>query len=299
MKKNQTKMLSIMVMAASMFMLFVGAVGIDVEAPSNKPVFSVSQTQKVYFSPGNLQWNATGSHAVADGETMAGTWRFAPNQWDTIGADNSRVSSNYAGWIDLFGWGTSGYDNKHPYMTNTNDSAYGNGNTNISGTNYDWGVYNAIYNTKTNQTDDPGTWRTLTKDEWVYLLETRITPSGVRYAKATVNGVPGVIVVPDNWATSIYTLYNINIKTAIYASNVVNTDDWAKMEDAGCVFLSAAGERDGQSVSCVGYRGSYWSATCYSSKHASLVFFNSEHLSSIAFCSRYSCKSVRLVKDVQ
>lgn len=53
--------------------------------------FSVSDTQKVYFSPGNLQWSATNggstptSHAVAYNDTAAGTWRFAPNQWDTIG----------------------------------------------------------------------------------------------------------------------------------------------------------------------------------------------------------------------
>ncbi len=64
-------------------------------------VFSVSATDSVLFSPGNLQWSATGSHAVAGGGTAAGTWRFALNQWDMIGAANSNVSSTYTGWIDL------------------------------------------------------------------------------------------------------------------------------------------------------------------------------------------------------
>ena len=161
--------------------------------------FSVSATQKVYFSPGNLQWSATNggntatTHAVAGNGTAAGTWRFAPNQWDTIGANNSNVSSTYTGWIDLFGWGTSGYNNKYPYMTSTTDIDYGNGNNNILGTNYDWGVYNAIYNPKTQTTDAPGTWRTLTKDQWVYLLNTRPTASSIRYAKATVCGIIRII----------------------------------------------------------------------------------------------------------
>ena len=55
---------------------------------------SYSSPQKVIFSPGNLQWSATNggstitTHAVAGGSTAYGTWRFAPNQWDTIGAGN-------------------------------------------------------------------------------------------------------------------------------------------------------------------------------------------------------------------
>ena len=63
-------------------------------------VFSVSATKQVTFSPGNLQY-----HPAND------EWRFAANQTDYIGNANSNISSTYNGWIDLFGWGTSGYDN--------------------------------------------------------------------------------------------------------------------------------------------------------------------------------------------
>ena len=269
------------------------------------PVFSVSATTQVVFSPGNLQWSATNggntatTHAVADSSTAAGTWRFAPNQWDTIGASNSNIDSSYTGWIDLFGWGTSGYNNKYPYMTSTNPTDYGNEDNNISGTNYDWGVYNAIYNAKTNTTDAPGTWRTLTKDEWTYLLNTRVTTSGIRYAKGTVMGVSGLIIVPDNWSNAVYALDSTNTKTATWTSNIINADNWAEIEAAGCVFLPAAGNRSGARVRNIGSGGYYWSATSMGKYDAYVLCFNSSSLDPSASGSRNLACSVRLVKDVQ
>lgn len=286
--------------------IFVAEGGGGGEEPTGPAVFSVSATQKVLFAPGNLQWSATNggntstTHVVADG-TAEGTWRFAPNQWDTIGADNENISATYTGWIDLFGWGTSGYDNKYPYLTNTNDAAYGNGENDITGTNYDWGVYNAIYNSTTNTTDAPGTWRTLTKEEWEYLLNTRSTESGIRYAKAIVHGVKGLIIVKDNWNNSIYTLDSTNIYNATCASNIISTTDWAKMETAGCVFLPAAGSRAGHLVHYVGSTGQYPSTTHESSNHAYILTINSGYLGIDAGYGygRYVGRSVRLVKDVE
>ena len=66
--------------------------------------FSVSDEQQIYFSRGNLQYQASTS-----------TWRFAEHQYDIIGEDNVNRSSTYSGWIDLFAWGTSGYGEKEPY----------------------------------------------------------------------------------------------------------------------------------------------------------------------------------------
>lgn len=75
-------------------------------------VFSIAEGKTVSFAPGNLQYNAVqGSHLRADGTTGKGTWRFAENQWDYVGSNNEKIAENYDGWIDLFGWGTSGYDN--------------------------------------------------------------------------------------------------------------------------------------------------------------------------------------------
>ena len=57
--------------------------------------FSVSPTQKVYFSTGNLQYNITQK-----------SWRFAENQWDSVGHIIGRYSGrklpSYNGWMDLF-----------------------------------------------------------------------------------------------------------------------------------------------------------------------------------------------------
>jgi len=52
-----------------------------------------------FLLKGNLQYQATTK-----------TWRFADQQYHVIGMDNEKISETYSGWIDLFGWGTSGYD---------------------------------------------------------------------------------------------------------------------------------------------------------------------------------------------
>ena len=269
----------------------------------NEGSFSVSATTKVYFSPGNLQWSATGggntatTHAVVDSGKAVGTWRFAPNQWDIIGADNNNISSTYTGWIDVFGWGTSGYNNKYPYMTSTISTDYGNGWSIILGTNYDWGIYNAIYNPKTNTTDVPRTWRTLTKDEWVYLMETRASTSNIRYAKANVHGINGLIIVPDDWSND-YPLTNVNTKDATYTSNIISAGDWANMEAVGCIFLPAAGFRKENSVNEVGYNGYYWSSNNNDDVEAKNFCFTSNRLG-CSNNSRFFGFSVRLVKDVK
>ena len=287
--------------------------------------FSVSASTRVLFSPGNLQWSAKNggstdtTHTVAGGRTAAGTWRFAPNQWDTIGAGNRNISSSiYSGWIDLFGWGTSGWDNGNhfyqPYSSSnitsspyTSSNGYGYGPTNRIYYTYslldtyskaDWGVYNAIYNPKTSTTDAPGTWRTLTKDEWVYLLDTRSTASGVRYAKATVNGVPGLIIVPDNWSTSTYALNTTNTVVAAYTTNVISLATWTTLENAGCAFLPAAGLRSGTEVFQVGSQGCYWSARSNGTDRAYGVVFTGSSCYPSNSGVRFHGISVRLVSDV-
>ena len=138
-----------------------------VESGVIKAPFSVSADKQVYFSMGNLQYNAGTK-----------TWRFAERQYDMIGTANSNVSSTYSGYIDLFGWGTSGWNSgakaNQPYSINTDYTDYYVGSSydnNLTGAyaNADWGVYNAI----SNGGNAAGLWRTLTKDEWYYLINSR------------------------------------------------------------------------------------------------------------------------------
>lgn len=242
-------------------------------------VFSVSAVDKVYFSKGNLQYQAS-----------TDTWRFAEPQFYTIGESNSNISSTYDGWIDLFGWGTSGYNYKYPYMTSVNNEDYGDGNNNLSNTNYDWGIYNRI----SNGGNQVGLWRTLTRGEWDFLLNTRYTSSGIRYAKARLNGVDGVILVPDDWNETTFNLNNTNYGAAGFTSNVVGATVWQNtFEPAGAVFLPATGGRNGIWVS--GSSVSYWSASYYNSGVAYGVHAVSGFLNTGYGIDRYSGISVRLV----
>ena len=243
-------------------------------------VFSVSSSRKVQFSQGNLQYQASTK-----------TWRFAEHQWDVIGYANKNISSTYSGWIDLFGWGTSSYNGKNPWMTSNTSTDYGNGEWDIAGTNYDWGVYNTISN------GEGKSWRTLTIDELVYVFNTRSTSSGIRYAKATVNGVNGVILLPDNWSSSYYSLSNTNKTDASYNTNKISQTDWTKKFEAnGAVFLPAAGYRYGTRVYYVGSRGYYWSASSYYDYYdvARNVWFRDGYLD-LDYRDRKNGQSVRLV----
>lgn len=257
-------------------------------------LYSVSVTQQVYFSKGNLQYQAS-----------TNTWRFAENQYDCVGSANSNISSSYSGWIDLFGWGTSGYNHGavcyQPWSTSNSDYsdyyAYGSSSYNLNDQTgkADWG-YNAISNGGNTENQ----WRTLTKDEWDYVFNTRGTISGIRYAKATVNGVPGVILLPDVWSTDYYTLSNTNTAGAAYTSNNITLSDWTNsLEANGAVFLPAAGFRDGTTVHYVGSRGYYWSASCDLSGCARGVLFLDGSLYPGSWNSRGSGQSVRLVRSAQ
>ena len=242
--------------------------------------FSVSANKQVLFSKGNLQYNAG-----------TNIWRFAENQYDFIGDNNANVSSSYNGWIDLFGWGTSGYDYGavcyQPWSTSTTYSDYGIPNV-LTG-NADWG-YNAI----SNGGNTTGQWRTLTQAEWKYIINSR---PGIRYAGGQVNNVNGLILLPDGWNENTYTLYGTNTSTGtIYDSNIISLADWKTLENAGAVFLPAAGYRERTTVSNVGSQGYYWAATSNNNASAQYLVFSPAIYTNL-YNSRFYGQSVRLVLD--
>ena len=241
--------------------------------------FSVSRNKQVRFSKGNLQYQAS-----------TATWRFAENQYDAVGYDNQNISSTYTGWIDLFGWGTSGYTGIMPYERSTDyeDYAYPNEYKNIAYTNYDWGQYNAI----SNGGNKAGLWRTLSSSEWSYLLNSRAN-AGELYSQATVNGVTGLILLPDEWVAPIGIFFLPAVND--WTSNTYTASEWAQMEAAGAVFIPAAGYRYNYSVFDFGTYGYVWSAS-YFSNLASYLDFDSSHV----FMNNYNRDygySVRLAQD--
>ena len=288
--------------------------------PGNVPegaingLFTINENgDQVYFSQGNLQYQAS-----------TNTWRFAENQYSFVGGvdyqtgvdcgnvyengvkcDNSLLSSSYDGWIDLFGWGTSGYNHGancyEPWSTSQYGSdyfAYGIATCNLYDQTgqADWG-YNAI----SNGGNTTGQWRTLTADEWFYVINSRTTTSGIRYAKAKVDEVRGVILLPDNWSTNIYSLNSTNIVSASYTSNIISALQWETLEVAGALFLPVGGYRVNDLVEWidVGGYGTYWTSTCYNNNHACGLFFTDYSLWTQTYnhAGRIDGQLVRLVQD--
>ncbi|MBR5964872.1 MAG: hypothetical protein IK015_01970 [Treponema sp.] len=248
--------------------------------------FSIAADKQVYFSPGNLWYQASTS-----------TFKFADKQYDIVGktanedAFTAFISSDptsYTGWTDLFEWGSSGagisgidyppYTRKFPDGLQTALHV-----ASMTGTNaeLDWGVHNAI----SNGGNEPGLWRTLTWAEWSYLFHTRSGAPSKR-APARVNGIAGMILFPDTWnpesmpsgMTLNYT--NATSSSDYYGANAYSALEFSQLEALGAVFLPATGccysvDDSSTSPSWDGYDGSdtstsnskyvsYWTATAYS-----------------------------------
>lgn len=272
--------------------------GGDEQAPSESVVtiengavtaaFSVSSTTQVYFSQGNLQYQAS-----------TGTWKFADNQYDIIGADNANISATYSGYIDLFAWATSDWSGGvrayQPYATETYDDYYylgGSSSNSIAGdyANADWGVYNAI----ANGGNEAGQWRTLTQEEWNYVIKDRKNASDL-YSVAKVNNVNGLLILPDAWETP--SSLQFTSRAYSWATNVYTEEEWKTLESAGAIFLPAAGYRSGTVLTDVGAYGAYWSTTA-NSDLAYSVFFSASNVSSKYGLNRSNGASVRLVKNI-
>ena len=189
----------------------------------------------------------------------SGAWSFFDNQYDYY------TSYSADAW-DHFGWSTSA--TTYGMNTSTNSGAY-------SGDFVDWGA-----------TMGTG-WRTLSSDEWDYLLDTRTvnggTGDGKSYTKGqSVNGTLGLVIYPDDYTGAVY-----------------SGSDWATFESAGCVFLPAAGRRKSSTVERAGSDGYYWSSSpdAEEADYARNVYFSSDFLGS-SFSDRYRGFSVRLVREV-
>ena len=281
----------------ALLLITAGSAWAEVESPTAcVGRFTINaQGGQVLFAHGNLQAECTS--ADDDGSTQEKfTWRFAANQWECIGGNYTAGSvpptgNNYidgdgslstAGTVDMFTWvGAS--------SSLTGDAAYGinkGGDNAGEGLKTDWGTMFGAG------------WRTLSKDEWNYVFNTR---SGVRYAKATVNGVAGVILLPDDWSTSYYTLESTNTAGVNFSANNISREDWtSSLEAHGAVFLPAAGYRSSGDVLEKGTKGFYWSSSSVSDDNtkAYCLKFGTDNLQAQSSDNRVNGYSVRLVKDV-
>ena len=232
-------------------------------------IFSTAEGAKVAFSKGNLQYRP------ADRK-----WRFAEHQWTCVGNTAPGMTgaerAAYNGWLDLFGWGTSGINpgGGHLYQpweatvsTTGAPVIYGPA-ADIDRTN-DWGVnIRAFEYFRPKEVD--GEFRTLSADEWTFLLHTRTTESGHRWFTGTLKwgrnigeSIQGLFLLPDKftWHESYGkepTADQYDHVTANYTVDNTVGARFDKLEAAGVVFIPYAGRRDGTTMSEFGTNLYLW-----------------------------------------
>ena len=291
--------------------------GVDMKAGLLSGKFSVSETKQVNFSQGNLQYNMNSK-----------VWHFAERQYEHIQSSHwwaNTLSMTSDGWVDNFTWASSGFA-FDPLLVFGYDESYGHclRSSDVAGTKYDWGVNNPIINGG----NTPNIWRTLTHEEWEYLMKRKA--NGIRLCSpGSVCGRSGMILLPDNWDFDADLPYTDEPDMEAFASfgtdlnynsNVYTEELWSRMEAKGAVFLPSAGlvmhdhfwglDEYGRSS---WPEGSYWSSSQVSGGRGwamgiymeSMVSTYEEHNSD--YCSvnwymidvrhKYGC-SVRLVRDV-
>lgn len=249
-----------------------------------------SSGKKVAFSKGNLQANIDASGSVV--ETDGWKWRFAKNQAGYIGnaVANTKIGME-KGIVDLFCWSVNTTESNWGIHTQV-DGAY------IMGDFNDWGQ----------NIGNGTTWRTLSIEEWTYLLNIDgvLGRSDVyRFAKAkSPSDRKGLLIFPDEYSyvTTGKGISAVNDASASYPEDSISLQLWEKMERLGVVFLPASGHRSAYLVTETEEVGEYWSASKSSeATTGDRVFgmsFTDNSISLLQGGFRSRGRSVRLVTDL-
>ena len=245
--------------------------------------FTVSSGKTVKFSKGNLYWDGS-------------AFRFEANQWSFADTWNASHVSHFF-WSNTTDWQVSGkepYAASYSYSTFTGEDVFFTNGTHTTA--------NSKFQVKGETT---GTWRTLSKDEWDYLLNTSNASSGARtdanrFAKAKVNGVKGLLIFPDGYnggavISATTGVAALNTKNAEYPFQSIPDATWTSMESLGAVFLPAAGNREGTGVVNVGTHGYYCSSALESKYFAFGMCFYTDYVGAENH-DRYFGSAVRLVR---
>lgn len=236
-----------------------------------KGKFSVSNSKLVYLATSNLVYTPS-TNRMSFQQYPWGRSQFKTSVMDSKSDIDSYIHT-YNGSIDLFCWGGTGYANSpkpYEYFENADSYAYGvreghsfhqlytfafNNNGTIENQytdNFDWPyMFQVTYQTE-------GSFTSLTKEEWYYLINQR-TNHAKLIAMGTVEGVEGLILLPDNWHTPfeyhIYTWDDLGDKKTengyYYVANRFTSAEWTDLANAGAIFLPAANR-------CIGTKSKEW-----------------------------------------
>ena len=251
-----------------------------------KGIFSVAANKKVGFASGNLRYKADED-----------IWGISNNQYDIRGKLNLNASSSYDGWIDLFGFATSGNKDVDPVAPSPWETSKATADYRISaditntiaGTGYDWLTGNELVN------GIGRNWYLMSKDEWTYLLNTRKDANQLQ-GQAVVNDVNGYILLPDEWECPVGISFKPLAKN--YTDNVYSEAQWNQLEDAGAVFLPAAGYRYDTSIMAP-HSGYYWTGDLYGTDQglATSVYFTQYTKMADIMTMRCNACAIRPVYD--
>lgn len=266
-----------------------------------KALFKVGAEEdapKVLFSKSNL------AYTLATGEL-----HFQDHQYSCVEPNQHNVGENY--YYDeeasLFGWGTSGINHGAVnYMPNITErhlnkyNAYGNPAMNLcdSDGRADWG-----YNKIKGGGETYKQWRSLTWQEWKYLLHDRPGADDM-YGYASIaasagNDIIGCILLPDDFVDPYANSAEYSFKPGRnngFGTNTYTLERWANMEANGAVFLPASGRRYKLSCQAVNIGMFIWTSTVANDTQAYSIFIGDEFDYSRVIYKYYGCVA-RLVCD--
>ena len=239
--------------------------------------FSIGADKQVVFSEGALMYMPARQ-----------TYLFSNRQLHAQSALNRWITETSLEFQDLFGWGSGDHGSK----VSTDDADYPVFN--------EWGD-NAILGS----THEPGTWRTMTKDEWDYLLNGRENAAQKRtigQIHMQQNGnIRGLFLLPDEF--EMPSGIEMDMDAQEWEVNTYGPDTLFRLEKAGAVFLPAGGWREditvndknnatGRGLNCY-----YWMATENGATEAQMMYCSTTGPEFKAR-PRHEGMMVRLVKDV-
>ena len=262
----------------------------------------------VQFSKGNLYC----SRPSADSDDWS--WHFFNEQYEYFPNSDSTAIGSVIQLakptdlrISLFTWGYDAVKSVNPVGTE-----YVTGHTTAEDTTLvsgdggdDWGVAYRKSNRRT-----LGNWRTLTSDEWKFLLSydpSIYSQSGNNYDNAIRHGrvkfnveVCGVrnciVILPDDWDESVIALSDFAHTSSYYNSGDYGPGSeptWNQMKEAGAVCLPYSGIRNEGTYIIKNYSGLYWTSTAAGNDRAYIF----ETFGPFINESRSTGCSVRLVTE--
>lgn len=227
---------------------------------------SVSSSKIMFFATGNLCFDSS-----------ANSWKIAAHQYD-IASDAS----------DLFAW-------------TANSSGSGSDEAD-SETFNDWGA-NTVLSSDGTVSYPAGTWTTPRAEDFRYIVNSRKCSTvgkteNARYVKATVCGIPGLLIFPDEftWPSDLSLPAKINVYNADFASNIYTEDQFTLLDAEGVAFLPCAGFKKDGAKAGVNIYGFYWTSDFgnLSTSATSLVFsINTLALNSLDRVNQYSVRLIR------